>query len=569
MKDHGKAEATSPIRPGGAGKGGRARRFPRGRQVDPAASEEIRELLLGMPRRRDLLIEFLHLIQDKWGHISAARLAALARHMRLPQAEVYEVATFYHHFDVVKETEPAPPEVTIRVCDSLSCALAGADRLIEACRSRAPESVRILHAPCMGLCEKAPAAAVGHNYVGNVTVDGLLKLAAARQVRQAIPPYQNLQDYREAQGYEALLKLRAGGTTPEQLIEVLLEAGLRGLGGAGFPSGQKWKFVRAGAAPRYLCINADEGEPGTFKDRFYLETRPHQFLEGALIAAWGVEAQACYIYLRDEYPAIREILLKEIAAIEAAGLAAPGYIALRRGAGAYICGEESAMIESIEGKRGFPRHRPPYVAQIGLFGRPTLVHNVETVYWMPEIVRRGAAWFAAQGKPGHKGVRSYSVSGRVRQPGVVLAPAGSTAHELIALCGGMSEGHAFKGYLPGGASGGILPANMADLPLDFGTLEPHGSFVGSHAVVILSDKDSMAAVAVNLLEFFEDESCGQCTPCRVGCEKAVKLMKQPRWDSELLQELSSAMTDASICGLGQAAPNPIRSVMKYFAEDVS
>jgi len=566
MKEHAKAEAASPIPPGGAGKGGRARRFPRGRQVDPAASEEIRELLRGMPLRRDLLIEFLHLIQDKWGHISAARLAALARQMRLPQAEVYEVATFYHHFDVVKETESAPPDVTIRVCDSLSCALAGAEQLIEACKSRAPDSVRVLHAPCMGLCEKAPAAAVGHNYVGNVTVDGLLKLAANRQVHQAIPPYQSFQDY---QGYDALLKLQAGGTTPEQLIEVLLEAGLRGLGGAGFPSGQKWKFVRAGAAPRYLCINADEGEPGTFKDRFYLETRPHQFLEGALIAAWGVEAQACYIYLRDEYPAIREILLKEIAAIENAGLVAPGYIALRRGAGAYICGEESAMIESIEGKRGFPRHRPPYVAQIGLFGRPTLVHNVETVYWMPEILRRGADWFAAQGKPGHKGMRSYSVSGRVREPGVVLAPAGSTAMELIALCGGMAEGHAFKGYLPGGASGGILPASMADLPLDFGTLEPHGSFVGSHAVVVLSDSDAMGAVAVNLVKFFEDESCGQCTPCRVGCEKAVKLMMQRRWDSALLQELSSAMTDASICGLGQAAPNPIRSVMKYFAEDIS
>ncbi len=569
MNDHARPEDASPKRPGGAGKGGRARRFPRGRQVDPAASEEIRDLLQGMPLRRDLLIEFLHLIQDKWGHISAARLAALARLMRLPQAEVYEVATFYHHFDVVKETESAPPEVTIRVCDSLSCALAGAEQLIDACRSRAPASVRILHAPCMGMCEKAPAAAVGHNYVGHVTVDGLLKLAANRQVHPAIPPYQSLQDYRGAQGYEALLKLQAGGTTPEQLIEVLLEAGLRGLGGAGFPSGQKWKFVRAGAAPRYLCINADEGEPGTFKDRFYLETRPHQFLEGALIAAWGVEAHACYIYLRDEYPAIRDILLQEIAAIEEAGLVAPGYIALRRGAGAYICGEESAMIESIEGKRGFPRHRPPYVAQIGLFGRPTLVHNVETVYWMPEILRRGAEWFAAQGKPGHKGMRSYSVSGRVSRPGVVLAPAGSTAEELIALCGGMSEGHAFKGYLPGGASGGILPASMADLPLDFGTLEPHGSFVGSHAVVILSDKDPMAGVAVNLLKFFEDESCGQCTPCRVGCEKAVKLMKQARWDSELLQELSSAMTDASICGLGQAAPNPIRSVMKYFAEDIS
>jgi formate dehydrogenase beta subunit len=569
MNDHSKPEDARPVRPGGAGKGGRARRFPRGRQVDPAASQEIADLLRGRPLRRDLLIEFLHLIQDQWGHISAARLAALARHMRLPQAEVYEVATFYHHFDVVKETEAAPPEVTIRVCDSLPCAMAGAERLIETLRGRAPETVRVVHAPCMGQCEKAPAAAVGHNYVGNVSVDGLLRLAEDRQVTPKVPDYQTLDAYREAGGYESLAKLRAGSATPEQVIDILLEAGLRGLGGAGFPSGQKWKFVRAGSAPRYMCINADEGEPGTFKDRFYLETRPHQFLEGTLIACWGVGAEACYIYLRDEYPAIREILLKEIKGLEREGLVAPGYIELRRGAGAYICGEESAMIESIEGKRGFPRHRPPYVAQVGLFGRPTLVHNVETVYWMPEILRRGAEWFAAQGKPGHKGVRSYSVSGRVRKPGVVLAPAGTSANEIIELCGGMAEGHAFAGYLPGGASGGILPATMADLPLDFGSLEPHGSFVGSHAVVILSDKDSMPAAAVNLLRFFAEESCGQCTPCRVGCEKAVKLMANDRWDSDLLNELSNAMADASICGLGQAAPNPIRSVMKYFPEDVS
>ncbi len=569
MNDHSKPEDARPVRPGGAGKGGRARRFPRGRQVDPAASQEIADLLRGRPLRRDLLIEFLHLIQDQWGHISAARLAALARHMRLPQAEVYEVATFYHHFDVVKETEAAPPEVTIRVCDSLPCAMAGAERLIETLRGRAPETVRVVHAPCMGQCEKAPAAAVGHNYVGNVSVDGLLRLAEDRQVTPKVPDYQTLDAYREAGGYESIAKLRAGSATPEQVIDILLEAGLRGLGGAGFPSGQKWKFVRAGSAPRYMCINADEGEPGTFKDRFYLETRPHQFLEGTLIACWGMGAEACYIYLRDEYPAIREILLKEIKGLEREGLVAPGYIELRRGAGAYICGEESAMIESIEGKRGFPRHRPPYVAQVGLFGRPTLVHNVETVYWMPEILRRGAEWFAAQGKPGHKGVRSYSVSGRVRKPGVVLAPAGTSANEIIELCGGMAEGHAFAGYLPGGASGGILPATMADLPLDFGSLEPHGSFVGSHAVVILSDKDSMPAAAVNLLRFFAEESCGQCTPCRVGCEKAVKLMANDRWDTDLLNELSNAMADASICGLGQAAPNPIRSVMKYFPEDVS
>jgi formate dehydrogenase beta subunit len=569
MNDHANREDLRPVRPGGTGKGGRARRFPKGRQVDPAATEEIRDLLRGKVLRRDLLIEFLHLIQDKWGYISAARLAALAVEMRLPQAEVYEVATFYHHFDIVKEAETPPPPVTIRVCDSLSCALAGAERLIEELKDKAPDTVRVLHAPCMGQCEKAPAAAVGHNYTGHVTVDGLLELAEARQTTQAVPPYQSLQDYRAVHGYEALETLRAGGTTPEELIETLLEAGLRGLGGAGFPSGQKWKFVRAGSAPRYMCINADEGEPGTFKDRFYLETKPHQFLEGMLIAAWGVEADACFIYLRDEYPAIRYILLAEIARLENEGLVRPGYVELRRGAGAYICGEESAMIESIEGKRGFPRHRPPYVAQVGLFDRPTLVHNVETVYWIPEIVRNGAEWFAKQGKPEHKGIRTYSVSGRVRQPGVVLAPAGSTAQELIEMCGGMADGHELAGYLPGGASGGILPASMADLPLDFGSLEPHGSFVGSHAVVILSDKDPMKDVAINLLKFFEDESCGQCTPCRVGCEKAVKLMSNERWDTDLLNELSTAMADASICGLGQAAPNPIRSVMKYFPRDIS
>jgi formate dehydrogenase beta subunit len=569
MNDHATPQDLRPVRPGGAGKGGRARRFPKGRQVDPAATEEIRELLRGKVLRRDLLIEFLHLIQDRWGHISAARLAALAVEMRLPQAEVFEVATFYHHFDIVKETETPPPPVTIRVCDSLSCALAGAERLIEELKTRASDTVRVLHAPCMGQCEKAPAAAVGHNYTGHVTVEGLLELAEGRQTTQEIPPYQNLRDYRAAHGYEALEALRSGSRTPEELIETLLEAGLRGLGGAGFPSGQKWKFVRAGSAPRYLCINADEGEPGTFKDRYYLETKPHQFLEGMLIAAWGVGADACVIYLRDEYPAIRHVLLREIKLLEDEGLVPPGYVELRRGAGAYICGEESAMIESIEGNRGFPRHRPPYVAQVGLFDRPTLVHNVETVYWMPEIVRNGAEWFASQGKPEHKGIRTYSVSGRVKQPGVVLAPAGSTAQELIEMCGGMADGHELAGYLPGGASGGILPASMADLPLDFGTLEPHGSFVGSHAVVILSDKDSMKDVAVNLLKFFEDESCGQCTPCRVGCEKAVKLMENERWDTDLLNELSTAMADASICGLGQAAPNPIRSVMKYFPRDIS
>jgi formate dehydrogenase len=421
----------------------------------------------------------------------------------------------------------------------------------------------------MGRCASAPVAVVGKNYVDHAEAGILLELAKKRKIKVSEPAYQSFVQYRKVGGYETIASLREGATTVEQVIEMLGEAGLRGLGGAGFPSGKKWQFVRAGGHPRYLCVNGDEGEPGTFKDKHYLETNPHQFLEGVLIAAWAVEAKEAYIYLRDEYPASRQILAREVGVLEREGIITPGLVHLRRGAGAYICGEESAMIESIEGKRGFPRHRPPYVAQVGLFGQPTLVHNVETLYWMPEIVRKGAQWFAEQGKNGHKGPRSYSVSGRVKNPGVVIAPAGSSANDLIARCGGMAEGHRLKGYLPGGASGGILPASMAELPLDFGELEKHGCFVGSHAVVILSDRDDMRKVALNLLKFFADESCGQCTPCRVGCEKAVKLLGQQRWDQALLMELSQAMADASICGLGQAAPNPIRSVLKFFAEDLS
>ncbi len=563
------ARAVKPVRPGADFGRRRARGHPKGRQVEPQALKEIRKLLAGRTLRRDHLIEYLHLVQDTFGCISAAHLAALAQEMKLAMAEVFEVATFYHHFDVVKENEAAPPEITIRVCDSLSCELAGARPLIEKLKALAPKYIRVLHAPCMGRCDRAPAAAVGRNHVDHAAAAGLLKLARERKIRPGKCRYQGLQAYLEREGYRTIRELRSGSKTPEQVIDILAEAGLRGLGGAGFPSARKWQFVRAVSAPRYLCINADEGEPGTFKDRYYLEERPHQFLEGMLIAAWGVDASEAYIYLRDEYPAARGILESEIALIEREGLAPEGYIQLRRGAGAYICGEESAMIESIEGKRGLPRHRPPYVAEVGLFGRPTLVHNVETVYWMPEILCHGAEWFARQGKPGHKGVRSYSVSGRVRNPGVVLAPAGSTANELVALCGGMADGHRFKGYLPGGASGGILPAALADLPLDFGQLEKYGCFVGSHAVVVLSDRDDMRRAALNLLGFFEDESCGQCTPCRVGCEKAVKLMGARKWDAGLLEELAQAMADASICGLGQAAPNPIRSVLKYFPEEIT
>jgi formate dehydrogenase len=565
-------EAGGDIRkhrhPGAGGRRGRS--HPKGRQLDDQALAEVRALLGGQPRRRDLLIEFLHLIQDRHGHLSAAHLAALAEEMRLAQTEVFEVATFYAHFDVVKEGEAPPPPLTIRVCDSLTCELLGAQALMAALREQHdPAQVRVVRAPCMGRCDCAPVAEVGHHHVDHATPVNVGAVVAAGETHPAIPNYERLEAYRAAGGYRQLAACRGGERTVEAVIEMLGEAGLRGLGGAGFPSDRKWQFVRAGAAPRYLCINGDEGEPGTFKDRYYLEREPHRFLEGVLIAAWGIDAAGVYIYLRDEYPAVREILLREIAAIEAAGLAAPGYLVLRRGAGAYICGEESSMLESLEGKRGLPRHRPPYAAQVGLFGRPTLVHNVETVSWLPTILARGAAWFAGQGAAGSKGLRSYSVSGRVKQPGVKLAPAGITARALIEEhCGGMAAGHRFKGYLPGGASGGILPASMADLPLDFGKLEPHGCFVGSHAVVILSDQDDIKAVALNLLRFFEDESCGQCTPCRVGCEKAVKLMSRAVWDERLLEELSRAMSDASICGLGQAAPNPLRSVLKYFRDEI-
>ena len=557
------------VRPGRAGKPRRKpRRTRKGRQVDPSARAAISTLLGDRPRRRDLLIEYLHLIQDAHGHLSAAHLAALAGELKLSQAEVYEVATFYHHFDVVKEGEAAPPPVTIRVCDSLTCAMMGADALLEELRRTCGDTVRVVRAPCMGLCDAAPAAAVGQNHIAPAGADVLNAAAASGHTAAALPDCQGYTGYLGEGGYVALNQCRTGALSVDRILDDLEQAGLKGLGGAGFPAAQKWKFVRAEAAPRYLCVNADEGEPGTFKDRYYLKSRPHQFLEGALIAAWAVEAARIVIYLRDEYPGIRQVLAREIAALEGDGLIEEGMIDLRRGAGAYICGEESAMIESIEGKRGLPRHRPPYVAQNGLYGRATLVHNVETLYWMPEILTRGPQWFSDQGKDGHKGVRSYSVSGRVANPGVVQAPAGSSAEELIERCGGMAAGHSFRAYLPGGASGGILPASLGNLPLDFGTLEEHGSFVGSHAVVILSQSDRLKDAALNLLTFFADESCGQYTPCRVGCEKAVTLMEADNWDRRLLEELCAAMADASICGLGQAAPNPIRSVLKFFAEEI-
>jgi formate dehydrogenase len=554
---------------GSGGRGRRARKTPKGRQIDTTALEEIQGLLTDRPRRRDLLIEHLHLIQDKYGHLSAAHLAALAFEMKMALAEVYEVATFYAHFDVVKEGETPPPAVTVRVCDSLSCAMAGSERLLSDLQAKYGSDVRVIRAPCMGACERAPVAAVGHVQTFNANVDSVEAAVKHGAHAHAATPDADFDAYCKAGGYTLLKDCLDGKRTRDEIIKIVSDAGLRGLGGAGFPTGRKWSLVRAEPAPRLMAVNGDEGEPGTFKDRHYLSRDPHRFIEGMLLGAWVVEAPDVYFYLRDEYPEVRLLILQEMEKVEAAGLVRHTRFHMRRGAGAYICGEESAMIESIEGKRGLPRHRPPYVAQVGLFGRPTLEQNVETLYWVRDIVEKGVDWFTSFGRQERKGFRSFSVSGRVKNPGVKVAPAGITMRELInEYCGGMQDGHTFKGYLPGGASGGVLPASMADIPLDFGTLEKFGSFVGSHAVVILSDQDDMKAVALNLMKFFEDESCGQCTPCRVGTEKAVRLMQQGPWNEGLLNDLSTAMRDASICGLGQAAPNPLQSVMKHFPEDL-
>jgi len=566
--------STLPPRDGlqGNGRAGRRRpsRTPKGRQIDPQAAEDIASLLIDRPRRRDLLIEHLHLIQDKYGYISSAHLAALAAEMKLAQTEVYEVATFYAHFDVVKEGETPPPPVTVRVCDSLSCALLGSERLLAELPKKLSAGVRVVRAPCMGACDRAPVCAVRHVQVMEADAAKVTAAAAKPAHAHAYPTPTGFNAYIKAGGYGLLKACIAGRRTRDDLIKSVSDAGLRGLGGAGFPTGRKWSLVRAEPAPRLFAVNCDEGEPGTFKDRYYLERDPHRFIEGMLIAAWIVEAADTYLYVRDEYPEVILLLTEEITKAEEAGLSKHTKIHMRRGAGAYICGEESAMIESIEGKRGLPRHRPPYVAQVGLFGRPTLEQNVETLYWVRDIVEKGADWFTSQGRHERKGFRSFSVSGRVKNPGVKLAPAGVTARELIdEFCGGMADGYAFKGYLPGGASGGILPASMADIPLDFGTLEKYGCFVGSHAVVILSDKDDMKAVALNLIRFFEDESCGQCTPCRVGTEKAAELMAHGPWNAALLDELSTLMRDASICGLGQAAPNPLLCVLKYFPDELT
>ncbi len=548
-----------------------ARPFARGRQVEAGALDDVLALLGDGPYARDRLIEYLHLVHDRFGCLSTRHLRALCELVNLPQAELYEVASFYAHFTIVRETEEAPPPVTIRVCTSVTCALFGAESLIGEIRARvAPDRARVLPAPCWGLCDKAPAVVVGRRHFVHADAADIAEAVHAGLTDPVLPAYQPLEAYQAQGGYELLAACRRGEFTPDGVAATLLEANLRGLGGAGFPAGRKWALVRAEPGPRFVAINADEGEPGTFKDRFHLERDPHRIIEGALIAAWAMEAERCFLYVRDEYAAVLKLLAVEVEKLERTGIIAPGFIDLRRGAGAYICGEESAMIESIEGKRGLPRHRPPYVAQAGVFGRPTLQHNAETVYWVRDILEKGAAWFAGHGRHGRKGLRSFSVSGRVKDPGVKLAPAGITMNELLAEhCGGMADGHVFKAYLPGGASGGILPASLADIPMDFGTLEPYGCFTGSGAVVVLSHRDDVKAVALNLLRFFEEESCGQCTPCRVGCEKAVKLMERNDWDETLLMELSEAMADASICGLGQSAPNPIRSVFRHFREELA
>jgi formate dehydrogenase beta subunit len=542
----------------------RAKPTPKGRQVDPQAAEEIAVLLGSRPRRRDLLIEHLHLIQDTYHQISAAHLAALADEMGLAFAEVFETATFYAHFDVVKEGEPDIPPLTIRVCDSLTCAMLGAEKLLQELQNSAGPGIRVVRAPCVGRCDTAPTAEVGHNFVDHAGSDSVLAAARRGDTHPHLPDYVGYDAYLANGGYALLNRLRSGELSKEDLLKALHDASLRGLGGAGFPTGRKWRAVLGEPGPRLMAVNGDEGEPGTFKDRWYLETDPHRFIEGTLIGAHVVEAGEVYIYLRDEYPASRDILEREIAKLPPGG----PVLHLRRGAGAYICGEESALLESIEGKRGLPRHKPPYPFQVGLFGLPTLINNIETLWWVRDIVEKGAAWWNSHGRNGRHGLRSYSVSGRVKNPGMKLAPAGVTVRELIdEFCGGMADGHTFRAYLPGGASGGILPASMDDIPLDFGTLEKYGCFIGSAAVIILSDQDDVKDAALNLMKFFEDESCGQCTPCRVGTQKAALLMQGGAWNRDLLDELSQAMRDASICGLGQAASNPLTSVIKYFPEE--
>jgi len=548
----------------------KARSTVKGRTVDSTALSEIQGLLGTEPRRRDLLIEYLHRIQDTFGYLPATHLAALAAEMRLSMAEVYEVATFYHHFDVIKEQDSPPAKLMVRVCETLSCAMAGASDLLAKLPALLGSEVRVIPAPCVGRCEQAPVAVVGRNAIPQATPAKVVTAVREQAIEAPIPDTVDYSRYRSEGGYQTWLDYQQDRRSGEEAIVALEHAGLRGLGGAGFPAGRKWRIVQNEPAPRLLAINIDEGEPGTFKDRWYLERDPHRFLEGMLIAATVVGISEIYIYLRDEYAHCRELLARELARLQADPPGPLPAIILRRGAGAYICGEESAMIESLEGKRGVPRLRPPYVAQVGLFGRPTLEHNFETLYWVRDILERGGDWFASHGRHGRKGLRSFSVSGRVNQPGVYLAPAGITVRELIdEYAGGMLPGHELYGYLPGGASGGILPAELGDLPLDFDTLNDYGCFIGSAAIIVLSQQDKASDAARNMMHFFAEESCGQCTPCRVGTAKAVSLMQSSQWDTALLEELSQAMADASICGLGQAAPNVIRCVVKYFPHEYS
>ncbi len=550
--------------------GGRKGRFkPKGRQIDPVAVEQMCKLFGNTPPRRDHLIEALHKINDLYHHLSATHLAALAHLMRLPMAEIWEVASFYDHFTLVKEGEQAPPARTIRVCTSLTCMMAGARALLVEATQLASDDMQIVTAPCLGACDRAPAVADGHALIERNNLAGI-KAATKVSARSAsLSKHIDFDAYRDAGGYKLVMDLQSGTADKNALMAELGAAQLRGLGGAGFPTGRKWQIVASYDGPRLMAVNGDEGEPGTFKDRLYLSTDPHRMIEGILIAGHLVGIDKAYLYIRDEYPEIIAMLYQEVEKVEQSGLASHMALEIRRGAGAYICGEESAMIESIEGKRGLPRHRPPYVAENGLFGRPTLVNNVETLFWVRDILEQGANWYNQQGKPDHPGFRSYSVSGRVAKPGVIRAAAGSSVAELIEACGGMAEGHQLKAYLPGGASGGILPASKSDIPLDFGgALADEGCFVGSHAVIVLSDQDDMWQAALNLMQFFKHESCGQCTPCRSGTEKAVMLMETKAPDTTLLKELSQTMADASICGLGQAASNPLLSVMKHFPEDI-
>jgi NADH:ubiquinone oxidoreductase subunit F (NADH-binding)/NADH:ubiquinone oxidoreductase subunit E len=565
---------VTPIALAGATKQ-RKRQAPKGRNVDPTALAEVEALIGAPPRRHDLLIEYLHKINDRYGQLGAPHLAALARLLGLAQTEVYEVATFYHHFDVVKEKPDGsispPTALTVRVCDGLSCEMAGAKQLLARLPTLLGRDVRVIPAPCVGRCEQAPVAVVHQNPVPQATAELVQAEVRAGHTGHRPEKYIDYDAYRAQGGYALLRDCMEHRRDVESVLKTMEDSGLRGLGGAGFPAGRKWRIVRGERAPRMMAVNIDEGEPGTFKDRWYLERDPHRFLEGMLIAAWAVDIAAIYIYLRDEYHGCRALLETELRRLQAEPPVGPlPQIELRRGAGAYICGEESAMIESIEGKRGMPRLRPPYVAQVGLFGRPTLEHNFETLYWVRELLEKGGAWFASHGRNGRKGLRSFSVSGRVKEPGVKLAPAGLTIRELIdEYCGGMQEGHTFYGYLPGGASGGILPASMGDIPLDFDTLQPHGCFIGSAAVIVLSNQDTAKDAARNMMRFFEHESCGQCTPCRVGTAKTNVLIAGDRWDKPLLADLSQVMRDASICGLGQAAPNPVDCVIKYFPTEVS